>query len=400
MALLAAVLLALSLAAPYARAAAPRIGAPSAILIEPSTREVVYARQSAQQRAIASTTKMMTALVTLDHASLGDTFVTVPYSGLAVESTAGFRGGERVTVRDLLRALLVASANDAAQTLAIRVGGSTERFVAMMNARARKLGLTHTHFANPIGLDSPGNYSSATDLVKMALLLRTNAFIRDTIDRPKVTLQSGAKRRTLKNRNTLIANVPFMNGVKTGHTQSAGYVLVGSASRNGVTLVSAVLGTSSERARNADTLALMRYGFKRYESVVAVKARTVYAQADVKDSGRSVELIAQKTVKRTVRRGQKITTTLIVPAELAAPLAAGSRAGTLNLIYRGKVVDRVPLVTAAAVAAPASSGLGDLIVGPGGVALIGLAAGTIFMLLRRKARRQRRAGADSEARIA
>src|SRR3546814_4256575 len=95
----------------------------------------------------------------------------------------------------------------------------------------------HTHFANPVGLDSPGNYSSATDLVKMALILRTNAFIRETVDKPKVTLQSGAKKRTLKNRNTLIGKIPYINGVKTGHTQSAGYVLVGSASRKGVTFV-------------------------------------------------------------------------------------------------------------------------------------------------------------------
>ena len=328
-----AALVTAALVAPLNASAAPKLGAPSAILVEPSTGDIVYSRSSSSERAIASTTKMMTALVTLEKANLNDTFVTVPYNGLAVESTAGFKGGEKVKVRDLLRALLVASANDAAATLAVRVGGSREKFVAMMNARARKIGLTNTHFANPVGLDAPGNYSSAADLAKMALLLRTNAFVRETVDKPKVTLQSGAKKRTLKNRNTLIGKVPFMNGVKTGHTQSAGYVLVGSGTKKGVTLVSAVLGTGSEGARNADTLALMRYGFKLYQPVTPVKSNAVYARAKVKDSDQVVNLVSKTTIKRVARRGQTVTTRAVVPAELVGPLPAGSRGGTLNVIY-------------------------------------------------------------------
>lgn len=403
-ALVIAVLSAALIAPLNASAAGPKVGAPSAILVEPATGDIVYERNADDERAIASTTKMMTALVTLENADLGQTFVTVPYNGLAVESTAGFKGGERVRVRDLLRALLVASANDAAATLAVRVGGSREKFVEMMNARARKLGLTHTHFANPVGLDSPGNYSSATDLVKMALILRTNAFIRETVDKPKVTLQSGAKKRTLKNRNTLIGKVPYINGVKTGHTQSAGYVLVGSASRKGVTFVSAVLGTGSEGARNADTLALMRYGLKRYHSVVAVKGNALYGRVKVKGSDQVVDLVAKSTVRRAVKRGEKLSIRPVVPEELTGPLAAGAQAGTLNIVYRGKIVDRVPLVTTAVVAAPAAaSGSGTGLIGPTGLALILIAAGTILLLLmrRRAKKRHRRAGsADSEARIA
>jgi D-alanyl-D-alanine carboxypeptidase (penicillin-binding protein 5/6) len=394
-------LLVVALGAPLTVSAAPKLGAPSAILVEPSTGDIVYSRTPSSERAIASTTKMMTALVTLENANLNDTFTTVPYNGLAVESTAGFKGGEKVKVRDLLRALLVASANDAAATLAVRVGGSREKFVAMMNARARKIGLTHTHFANPVGLDAPGNYSSATDLVKMALLLRTNAFIRETVDKPKVTLKSGAKTRTLKNRNTLIGKVPFMNGVKTGHTQSAGYVLVGSGTKKGVTLVSAVLGTASEGARNSDTLALMRYGFKLYQPVTPVRSNAVYARAKVKDSDQMVDLVSRTTVKRVARRGQKVTTKAVVPAELVGPLPAGSRGGTLNVIYDGRVVNKVPLVTTGAVAAVAAESGSNLLVR--GVVLLAVVAGTIsVVLLRRRAKkRHRRAGAaDSEARIA
>jgi D-alanyl-D-alanine carboxypeptidase (penicillin-binding protein 5/6) len=196
--------------------------------------------------------------------------VQVPYRGAPAESIAGFRAGERVTVRDELRALLLASANDAAATLAVRISGSRARFVRDMNARAKALGLRDTRFANPVGLDDPDNFSSAADLVKLALVLRQNAFFRETVDAPRVTLRSGAFPRTFVNRNSLVRTTPSVNGVKTGRTSGAGYVLVGSASRNGVTVLSAVLGTQSEAARNADTLELLRYGLRRYVRRTAV----------------------------------------------------------------------------------------------------------------------------------
>jgi D-alanyl-D-alanine carboxypeptidase (penicillin-binding protein 5/6) len=132
----------------------------------------VLSRRADGRRAIASTTKLMTALVVLDREKLSKVVRAVPYRALPVESVAGLRPGERLTVADLVRAMLVASANDAAATLATRVGGSPERFVALMNASARSLGLRDTHFSNPIGLDEPGNYSSASDLVKLTLILR------------------------------------------------------------------------------------------------------------------------------------------------------------------------------------------------------------------------------------
>ena len=159
-------------------------------------------------------------------------------------------------VPDLLRGLLVESGNDAAVTLAEGVSGSRKAFVRQMNRRARQLGLENTHFANPIGLDQEGNYSSARDLVTLATVLRTNRFFKRSWTRRATTLKSGVRERTFANRNRLVARYEFVNGVKTGHTRGAGYVLVGSASRNGIQLVSAVLGTPSEAARDADTMAL------------------------------------------------------------------------------------------------------------------------------------------------
>jgi D-alanyl-D-alanine carboxypeptidase (penicillin-binding protein 5/6) len=265
----------------------------------------------------------------------------------------GLRSGERLTVADLLRGLLVVSANDAAVTLAVDVGGSKRRCVAMMNRRARELGLDDTHYANPVGLDEPGNYSSAADLVKLALVLRQRAFFRATTDLATVTLHSGSRTRHLVNRNALVRTVPYVNGVKTGHTNSAGYVLIGSATRNGVTLISAVLADPSESARDTDSLRLLRYGLSRYHRIEPVRRRAVFASAALRFRDESVDLVAGRTVMRVARRGERVTTHVTgAPAEIEGPMAAGTRVGTILVRQRGRVVDRVALVTSHDISAP------------------------------------------------
>ena len=404
-ALVVALLLAAAALAPGARAATstaaatpkpPSVRAPAAILVEPATGDVVFQRNATQRRPIASTTKLMTALVTLEHASLDDVMTTIDYHGAAAESLAGFGKGERVTVRDLLRALLITSANDAAATLAQRVAGSRARFVAMMNAKARQLKLTDTHYDNPIGLDGPGNYSTATDLAKLALILRRNAFFRETTNLRQVTLKSGAHPRTFANRNLLVRSTPAVNGVKTGHTNTAGYILVGSASRDGITVISVVLGDPSEAARDSDSLNLLRYGLSRYHVVTAVSKGQVVAHAGLTHRDEQVDLAASETVKRTTRRGDKLVVTVTgAPETIDGPLPKGARVGTVNVVQRGKTVARVPLVTADAVdAATFFDRLRDWLGSP--VTLVLLAAFAVcslyLMLLRRRAvrRRQRR----------
>ena len=336
-----------------AHAAPPAISAPEAILVEPQTQDVVYAKKASMRRPIASTTKLMTALLTLEHARLSDVFTAAPYSPMAGESLMGLRAGERLTVADLLRGLLIVSANDAAETLATDVAGSQKRFVRMMNRRARELGLRDTHYSNPVGLDEPGNYSSAADLVKLALVLRQRPFFRATTNMATATLHSGSRVRRLVNRNYLVRTVPFVNGVKTGHTNQAGYVLVGSATQGGVTLMSAVLGDSSEAARDADSLRLLRYGLSRYHRTAPVRKGAVFGSAALKFRDDRVDLVAARTAMRVARRNERLTTSVTgTPSEIEGPLAAGSRVGTIVVRQRGKVVDRVALVTEHAVAAP------------------------------------------------
>jgi D-alanyl-D-alanine carboxypeptidase (penicillin-binding protein 5/6) len=380
-----------------ARAAPPSIGAPEAILVEPQTQDIVYARRANVRRPIASTTKLMTALLTLERARLTDVFTAAPYSPSAAESLMGLRTGERLTVADLLRGLLVVSANDAASTLAIDVAGSKRHFVALMNRRARQLGLRDTHYANPVGLDEPGNYSSAADLVKLTLVLRQHAFFRVTTDLGTVTLHSGSRVRHLVNRNDLVRTVPYVNGVKTGHTTNAGYILVGSATRGGVTLISAVLGDPSEAARDADTLKLLRYGLSRYHRTTPVRKGSVYAAAALKYRDEKVDLVAARSVTRVARRGERLVMRVTgAPSEIEGPLDAGTRVGTILVRQRGRVVDRVALVTARAVSAPTlGQRLGDYLGRGSTRAVLGvLALCSLYLALVRRRLTRRRNGAE------
>jgi D-alanyl-D-alanine carboxypeptidase (penicillin-binding protein 5/6) len=384
-------------AAAPAGAAAPRppsIRAPAAILVEPATGDIVYSRNADERRPIASTTKLMTALLALERLPLDDVLTAVPYAAAPAESIAGIRAGERLTVREYVRALLVQSANDAAQTLAVRVAGSRKAFVALMNERARKLGLHDTHFTTPVGLDVPGNYSTASDLVKLALLLRANRFARETVDLRSVTIGKGSRTRTFPNQNGLVRSVPWVNGVKTGHTRGAGYVLVGSGSRHGVTVLSAVLGDPSDAAREQDTLALLRYGTARYHVVHPVTEGRRYAAAPLAYRDEEVRLVASRTIARVARRGEKLSVTVTgTPSEVEGPVPQGTRLGTLVVRQRGKVVDRVALVTASAVsAASAVQRLEHLAGSPVVLLLLAVfAVGSLgLVLLRRRAVRRRR----------
>jgi D-alanyl-D-alanine carboxypeptidase (penicillin-binding protein 5/6) len=219
-----------------------------------------------------------------------------------------------------------------------------------MNARARALGLRDTRFANPIGLDDPDNRSSARDLVRLAGVLRRNEFFRRTTNLPRATLTSGARRRVVVNRNRLVRDNPVVDGVKTGRTQQAGYVLVGSATRDGVTVLSAVLGEPTEAARDADTIALLRYGLGRFRRVTPVRADATLARADLAYRDERVGLVAASTIRGVVRRGQRPRVRVLgAPGEVEGPLTAGARVGTVEVRVGDRVLGRTPLVTATAV---------------------------------------------------
>ncbi|MDQ3092465.1 MAG: D-alanyl-D-alanine carboxypeptidase [Actinomycetota bacterium] len=357
-ALLATLAVLLALTAGPERAAAqaddaepPQLSAAAAYAVEASTGEVVLAEEQDERRAIASTTKLMTALVVREEASLDDTFTAADYQAAPIESQIGLQPGEEMTVRDLLRALLLESANDAAVTLAEGVAGSEEEFVERMNARAGELGMENTTFTNAVGLDDPDNLSTARDLVILALAVREDAFLRETAGMEEATLESGERTRVVTNRNELVQETELVTGLKTGRTQEAGYVLVGSGTRDGVTVVSAVLGAPSEAARQEDTLDLLRYGLGLFERVTVVREADVVARVPLAyREGMAIPLAADDTARYTVREGEELRREVTgVPEEVDGPLERGAQLGTLVVRRGDEVVARVPLVATRAV---------------------------------------------------
>ena len=348
-------------AAPTGTAGPPDLDAAAWILLDGTDGQRLAAHNPARKRPIASTTKLMTVYLALDQLPLDKKLTVPPYSAGPAESTADLTEGERLTVRDLLTAMLLPSANDAAETVAVGIGGTESDFVGQMNDAAADLGLERTSYANPIGLDDPDNYSTASDLAKLAMKLRENPTFRHIVSRPEATLKSGAMERDLETTNTLLLSDPSVDGVKTGHTLGAGYVLVASAKRNGIPLLSVVLGAPSEAERDADTEKLLDYGYSLYKSQTPIASGDQLAKASVRYEDAPLPLVAKGRVEFNARADQELSTNVDAPALVEGPIAKGAVLGHAKVMLEGKVVGRVPLVAATSIAAP---GFVDKVGGP------------------------------------
>jgi serine-type D-Ala-D-Ala carboxypeptidase (penicillin-binding protein 5/6) len=324
----------------------PQIDARAWILVDPRDGEMLASNAAEKPRPIASATKLMTAYLALKNLKPQQTLEAAPYNALPAESLVGLRPGEKMKVKDLLYALLLPSANDAAATLAQGVAGNTPKFVARMNAAAQELGLDDTSYANPIGLDAPDNYSSAADLVTLATKLRENALFARIVASPSAVLRSGDRPRSITSRNTLLMKDPSADGVKTGHTVGAGYVLVGSATREGTTLISAVLGAKSEAARDAETEELLNYGFSLYRASTPVTAGEELADPELDYRDEHLPLLARNAIEVSAREGQPVETTIEAPDEISGAVEKGEPLGKAVVTVDGRVAASTPLMAA------------------------------------------------------
>ncbi|MBV9214050.1 MAG: D-alanyl-D-alanine carboxypeptidase [Actinobacteria bacterium] len=325
--------------------APPAIHAPEAIAVDERTGMPLFEKHSAARRPIASTTKLMTAYIALRTTRPDQVFVAQRYPASPGESTLGLEPGERMTAGDLLDALLLASANDAAATLAHGIAGSEAAFVARMNAEAGRLGLRDTRYANPIGLDDPNGYSSARDLATLARKLMDDPRFRAIVGRRQARLESGAHPRKIVNRNDLVGAYRFVDGVKTGHTSGAGWVLVGAGRRHGASVISVVMGEPSQADRDSETLSLLRYGLRRYAHVSVRASRTVKLVM-VKDYTARAPLRPGRDLDAEVLRGSSVTLRVYAPPIVRGPIPPGGRVGEVALAADGRQVAEAPLVAA------------------------------------------------------
>lgn len=326
---------------------APDAAASAWALVDAESGERLAGENVSEELPMASTTKIMTALVVFEEGVGLDEEVTV--SAEAAEyarppySNVGLREGETLTVRELLKAAMLESGNDAAYALADHVGGGTEGFVEMMNRYARELGLKESSFENPVGLDDPDHHSSARDLSRMARLALSYPELREIVDTPSATIDTQAGRTIpLQSTNELLATYPPATGVKTGTTPAAGASLVASAARGNESYITVLLDAADRFGSAAEEL---EYGFSAYERREVIEKGQSYAERALPHRPEEeVNLVARKDVESLVAAGVEIEHRVEVKGELPGSAEKGERLGRVIVEANGERVAQAPLV--------------------------------------------------------
>ena len=331
----------------------PSVSARCAVVIHMDTGEVLFEKNGSEKRAMASTTKIMTALLTLEEAAIDNREVEITREMVLVEgSSMGLREGDRLTLRDLAVGMLTVSGNDAANSAATIIGGSREAFVMKMNQRAKELGMLDTHFDTPSGLDGDTHYSTALDMAKLGAAAMSNPDFAAIAGAQsmKVTFLSPEKTVTYQNHNKLLKLYEGSTGVKTGFTKKAGRCLVSSAERDGVKLVAVTLDAPDDWNDHA---ALLDYGFSRMTSLTFDESGYT-CQVPVAGVGEVTVNGAQdsKTAALPVTKQGSVRRVVEIPRFLYGPVQKGEQVGCVRYVLDGKSVAEIPLLAGESVLLP------------------------------------------------
>lgn len=334
-------------------AGAPPVRATAYIVEDARTGEVLDSSNAHAHRPIASLTKLMTVLLTLQHHKLTDVVTVDPRAAAVGESSIELRAGEQMTVGDLLKGTLIQSANDAADALALSMAPDYPSFARLMNNEAARLGLRDTHFVRPDGLDAPDEYSSAADITALARLVMHTRFVRETVRQETATISGG---RTLHTWDDLLTQFRQTIGVKTGHTDLAGWCQVAAARGRGVTIYATLLGSPNRAERNVDLQSLLIWGLAQFRLVPAVAPAHAYAEARVPYGRASLSLVAAKPLLTVARLGRPLTQTVIAPVAVSLPVRQGDVLGRIEIRQGNLLVGTRDLVASRSINKP---GLGS-----------------------------------------
>src|SRR5579862_1589437 len=337
-----------------ARAAAPKPDARAFLVLNAANGEVLAEHNAHEAVPIASITKLMTVIVALKHLAPSQVVTVSPYAAAVGQESIPLRAGERISVLDLLKGSLIQSANDAADELAYAAsGGNVARFVGWMNARAHALGLSDTHFVRPDGLDAPGHVSSAHDVAMLAQAAMHTALVRDLVRRRAATIEGGTF--VVQTWNDLLGVFPGLIGIKTGHTNDAGWCEVAAARRPGYTIYVVILGSPSRTQRNSDLDRLLAWGVSQYRTLRLVASQP-YAWSSAPYGRARVALVARKPLVRVVRVGRPVTARIVAPAAVSLPVVRGERLGRIDVFEGHTLLGSRPLLAARSVAKPGLGG--------------------------------------------
>ena len=317
----------------------PGVSASCAILVDAESGRVLMEKNADEERAIASITKLMTALVAVESTSDLDRTVTIQKEWTLAEGSSMYlREGEELTLRELLYGLLLVSGNDAALAIAGFCAGDTDTFVEWMNLRAQELGMEHTHFVNPNGLPAEGHYSTAADMAKLAIVVMEQPDLAEIVGTKSVTMAG----RTMTNHNKLLWRYEGCVGMKTGYTDAAGRTLVSCAERDGQRLIAVTLNAPNDWADHA---AMFDYGFSQWPSILLASAGRDFRTLPVTGSlVRFVPVQVERDVRYPLAADERVTVKIDLPDQVEAPVEEGDIAGSLTYYVDGREVGSTYLV--------------------------------------------------------
>ena len=322
------------------------------VLMDYNTGEILAQKNANESLPPASLTKMMTSYIIEQRLASGD---LKEDDQVLMSKNAWCRGSssqscmyvpvnKTASVIDMLRGIIIQSGNDASKAMAEHIAGSESSFAILMNEQAQKLGMDHSHFVNSTGMPAEGHEASALDLAKLARAIVKNSGDYYSIYSEKEFTYNGI---TQGNRNALLATDPTVDGLKTGHTNAAGYCLVASSNRDGMRLISVIMGTKSQQARADQSRELLNWGFGHFTTVTKAPAGQFvskipvwFGEADEVElaTGDNLQILTSKTQKN------KITTVVDIPESLEAPIKKGQEIGKMMAVIDGKAVASVPII--------------------------------------------------------
>lgn len=324
--------------------------AASAVLIEASSLQMLLAKNHSLRLPMASTTKVMTALLTLERCDL-DEVIAFPEEAVGVGGSSIYAyAGEKMTIRDLLYGLMLRSGNDAAVALAVHIGGSLEGFAEIMNKRARLMGLTNSNFVSPNGLDREGHYSSAYDLCVISAHALKNPDFKRIVSTQYYTIKTDQRKIYVKNKNSMLWDYEGCVGVKTGYTSKSGRCLIFAAERDGMLLVGCVLNC---RPMFEVAEEMLDFGFRNYEMVKAVLSGAELSRCSVLNGEQSVlTLTAKDDVVIPLKKGDELSVDVDIKigSTMRAPIVEGELIGECEFLIGGCSVGKTELIAKESIA--------------------------------------------------
>ena len=338
----------------------PKLNSRAAIIFDRESKTVIYDKNINEKRAMASTTKIRTAIITLEQGNLDDVVEVSKKAANIGGSRLGLSTGDKIKLRDLLYGLLLRSGNDAAIQIALHIGGSVEGFAELMNNKAKELGLQNTHFVTPHGLDDPNHYTTAYELALLTDYALDIEEFAKIVNTKQTTISINSNQMTITNTNELLGNLEGVNGVKTGFTNNAGRCLVTSTTRNNWQIITIVLGADTKKFRTKDSIELIEYNYKNFERInIKEKVEEEFAKwKETNINSIEVEKGKKNDIKidmdyqydyelYPVNKSEINNIKIQIECEklLEAPIENDYQIGQIHVILSNKEIMNIPIIT-------------------------------------------------------